>query len=427
MPDVIFIIALVGITIFAGFLASLFFQRTKIPDVLFLIFLGMLVGPVFGYIDSTSLLAFAPLIGTIALIIIVFEGGLKLDFYCVIKELPHATAFTAIVCILTAIFSTIFTFFLGFPLLQGLLLGFIVAGTSYEIIVPLVNRLNVSSETKTFLNLESTINDSITIIAAIALVQLISLKTFDVIDPFQKIASAFSIAIVLGFLAAFAWAKIMGYLRDKPYHYLLTIASAFLLYVTAEVLGGNGITAILVFGLALANYNTIMAALNINSQFKIDYSVETMQTEVSFFVRTMFFVYMGLVFDLTAFNSQLIIVAFAIFFAILTARLISVKLLLKFDKSMKESKSVIMAMLPRGLATAVLASLPLAFGLKLDFTNIILLVVILTNVFATIAVFYFENNQRKKAKEKKSRESLAPAKKLAPAKITDLTGVQLSR
>ncbi|MFA4855432.1 MAG: cation:proton antiporter [archaeon] len=426
MPDAIFIIALIGITIFAGFLASLFFQRTKIPDVLFLIFLGMLIGPVFGYIDSSSLLAFAPLIGTIALIIIVFEGGLKLDFYSVIKELPNATAFTVIVCTLTAVFSMIFTFFLGFPLLQGLLLGFIVAGTSFEIIVPLVNRLNVSNEAKTFLELESTINDSITIIAAIALVQLISLKTFDVIDPLQKIASAFSIAIVLGFLAAFIWAKVMSYLKDKPYHYLLTIASAFLLYVGAEVLGGNGITAILVFGLALANYNTITTLLNINSQFKIDYSIETMQTEVSFFVRAMFFVYMGLVFDLTAFGSQLITVAFAIFFAIIIARFLSVKLLMKFDKSLKESKPIIMAMLPRGLATAVLASLPLAFGLNLDFTNIVLLVVVLTNVFATIMVFYFEYNQRKKAAGKKPKQE-EPAKKFAPAKIIDLAGTQAGR
>ena len=426
MPDAIFIIALIGITIFAGFLASLFFQRTKIPDVLFLIFLGMLVGPILGYIDSSSLLAFAPLIGTIALIIIVFEGGLKLDFYSVIKELPHATAFTVIVCVLTAIFSTIFTFFLGFPLLQGLLLGFIVAGTSFEIIVPLVNRLNVSNEAKTFLELESTINDSITIIAAIALVQLISLKTFDVIDPLQKIASAFSIAIVLGFLAAFIWAKVMSYLKDKPYHYLLTIASAFLLYVGAEVLGGNGITSILIFGLALANYNTITTLLNINSQFKIDYSIETMQTEVSFFVRTMFFVYMGIVFDLTAFGSQLITVAFAIFSAIILARFLSVKLLMKFDKSLKEYKPIIMAMLPRGLATAVLASLPLAFGLKLDFTNIVMLVVILTNICATIMVFYFEYNQRKKAAGKKPKQD-EPAKKLAPAKIIDLAGAQAGR
>lgn len=420
MPDVSFIIALIGITIFAGFFASLFFQRTKIPDVLFLIFLGMLVGPIFGYIDSASLLAFAPLIGAIALIIIVFEGGLKLDFYSVIKELPQATAFTVIVCVLTAVFSMISTFFLGFPLLHGLLLGFIIAGTSYEIIIPLVNRLSVSNEAKTFLNLESTLNDSITIIGAIALVQLVSLKTFDAIDPFQKIASAFSIAIVLGFAAAFLWAKIMTYLKNQPYHYLLTISSAFLLYVVAEMLGGNGVTSILVFGLALANYNTITTALNINSQFRIDYSVEAMQTEVSFFVRTMFFVYMGIVFDLAAFNISLIIIALAIFLAIMLARYVSVKLLLAFDKPLKESKPILLAMMPRGLATAVLATLPIAFGLNLDFNSIVLLIVILTNVFATIAVFYFEKGQRKKTKEKKSKEEKMPPKKLPEVKIFDI-------
>jgi len=389
------IIGLIGLIIFFGFFASVFFQRTKIPDVLLLIFIGMLIGPIFGYMSSASLYVFAPLIGTIALIIIVFEGGFQLDFNTVIKELPKASAFTLVVCILTAILTMVFTLILGFPLIQGLLLGFIIAGTSYEIIVPLVAKLSVPEEIKTFLNLESALNDAITIIAAIALVQLISLKTFDAINPFQKIASAFSIAIVLGILAAFLWAKIMKSLRGQPYHYLLTLSSSFVLYVVTEILGGNGITSILVFGLVLGNYNTITKALNLHSYFKIDYSVKALQTEVSFFVRTMFFVYLGAVFTFSAFTQQIIIAALLVFMAILIARYASVKILVKANKAFKESETIIMAMLPRGLATAVLASLPLAFGLKLDFTNIVLMIVILSNVFATITIFYFERTHKK--------------------------------
>ncbi|MEW6295873.1 MAG: cation:proton antiporter [Candidatus Diapherotrites archaeon] len=395
MIDVGFIIGLIGLIIFFGFFASVFFQRTKIPDVLLLIFIGMLIGPILGYISSASLMAFAPLIGTIALIIIVFEGGAKLDLETVIKQLPQASIFTVIVCILTAIISMVFTIFLGMPLIYGLLLGFIIAGTSYEIIASLVSKLSVSEEIKTLLSLESAFNTAITIVAAIALVQLISLKTFDVINPFQKIASAFSIAIVLGIIAAFLWAKIMKILKGQPYHYLLSLSSSFVLYVVTEILGGNGITSILIFGLVLANYNTITRALNLRSYFKIDYSVKTLQTEVSFFVRTMFFVYLGAVFNFSEFTQQIIITSLVVFLAIIIARYASIKILLKLNNSLKESDTVIMSMLPRGLGTAVLASLPLSFGLKLDFTNIVLMIVILSNVFATITVFYFERAYKK--------------------------------
>jgi len=134
----------------------------------------------------------------------------------------------------------------------------------------------------------------------------------------------------------------------------------------------------------------------------------------------MFFVYMGIVFDLAAFNISLIIIALAIFLAIMLARYVSVKLLLAFDKPLKESKPILLAMMPRGLATAVLATLPIAFGLNLDFNSIVLLIVILTNVFATIAVFYFEKGQRKKTKEKKSKEEKMPPKKLPEVKIFDI-------
>ncbi|MEK6941280.1 MAG: cation:proton antiporter [archaeon] len=394
MVEVSTIVGLIGLIIFFGFFASLFFQRTKIPDVLLLVFIGMLLGPVFGFVSSSFLLSFAPVIGTIALIIIVFEGGLNLEFESVLKALPQATLFTLFVCLLTAALTMFFTFFLGFPLLSGLLLGFIIAGTSYEIIVPLIAKLSVSEETKTFLNLESALNDAITIIAAIALVQLMLLKTFDVINPLQKIASAFSIAIVLGILSAFLWAKIAKMLRSHPYHYLLTLSSSFVLFVVAETLGGNGITSILVFGLILGNYNTITRALKLHSYFQVGYSLRSLQTEVSFFVRTMFFVYLGAIFNFSSFSNQVIIVSFLVFLAILVARYISVKALLKFNKSFEESKTILIAMLPRGLATAVLASFPLAFGLKTDFTSIVLLIIILTNVFATATVFYFEYKKK---------------------------------
>lgn len=44
-----------GIIIFIGFFGTLFFQKTRIPDVLFLIVIGVLLGPIAGWIKATDL------------------------------------------------------------------------------------------------------------------------------------------------------------------------------------------------------------------------------------------------------------------------------------------------------------------------------------------------------------------------------------
>ena len=45
---------LLGFIIIIGFFSMQFFEKTKIPDILFLMLLGVLLGPVFGVVDSSS-------------------------------------------------------------------------------------------------------------------------------------------------------------------------------------------------------------------------------------------------------------------------------------------------------------------------------------------------------------------------------------
>src|SRR3989338_3249886 len=85
---------LVGVIIIAGYLSKLFFQKTKVPDVLLLMLLGVAVGPVLRVVDVALLSQAAPFIGVLALIFILFEGGLNLNVFKVLTELAGSTAFT---------------------------------------------------------------------------------------------------------------------------------------------------------------------------------------------------------------------------------------------------------------------------------------------------------------------------------------------
>ncbi|MEK6954831.1 MAG: cation:proton antiporter [Candidatus Micrarchaeota archaeon] len=385
------LISLIGLIIFVGYLASRFFDRTKIPDVLFLILLGVLLGPIFHVLDGSVLIDLAPLIGSIALIIIVFEGGTKLNFFEVIEELPESIWFTVAVSGFTAIaVMLVFLFGAGFDWIRSLLAGIIVAGTSYEIIAPLVAKLTVTEKVKTLLNLESALNDVVTIIGMVIMIQLFT-HAGEPIFPIQLFISTFAIAILLGAIAGAVWLKVLENFKGKQFEYLLTLGFVFLLYSGSEALQGNGITSVMLFGLILGNAPALAKLFSIKEDFDLDPAIRNFNSEVSFFVRTMFFVYVGVVISFEDLTQDIIIIAFLMFVASLIARFAAVRLLTSMNKSLRGSDFIITAMLPRGLATAVLATIPITYGINLGaILEITLLFMIFTDIFGTIAAYYFE-------------------------------------
>ncbi|KKL06407.1 hypothetical protein LCGC14_2596340 [marine sediment metagenome] len=90
-----------GITIFLGVAGEAFFKRTGIPDIAFLMVLGVIIGPVLGIIQTDTVLEIVPYFAALALIIIMFDGGLNLD----IKQIMKTAHFALVLAILGFILS----------------------------------------------------------------------------------------------------------------------------------------------------------------------------------------------------------------------------------------------------------------------------------------------------------------------------------
>ena len=74
-----------GVVIFLGVAGEAFFKKTGIPDVAFLMILGVIIGPVLGIIQPEAVIQIVPYFAALALIIIMFDGGLNLDIKHMIK------------------------------------------------------------------------------------------------------------------------------------------------------------------------------------------------------------------------------------------------------------------------------------------------------------------------------------------------------
>lgn len=399
MIEVFFIL---GMVLVIGYVSYEFFELTRIPDVLLLMALGLFLGPVLGFVNASAgseIVALAPLIGTIALIIILFDGGLNLNFVKVLKELGKATVFTVFVFALTALLTALLMqFAFGWPFLYGLLLGFVVGGTSSAIVIPIVSKLVLAEDYKIILNLESALTDALCVIFAISLIQLIKSGSMVLSNTAGQLASAFSIAIVIGAIAGFAWLNGLRRLHGRPFAYMLTLAIVFILYAAVEYVGGNGAIGVLVFGLMLGNFGEIAKRANIKGEYALDATLKSFQLEVSFFVRTFFFVYLGLIFNLAALHVDVVLLAFAVVAVCLTARAVAVKLIVP-EKPGSHTDKIMMLMLPRGLAAAVLAAMPAMQGIHIQwFAEIVFMVLVVTNIIATVGVFLYEHAVSSKRK-----------------------------
>ncbi len=388
--DVFFVI---GAVLIIGFITSQIFERTKFPDVVILMFVGMLLGPIFKVVSVEGPIStFAPYIGTLALIIILFDGGLNLNLFKVLTSLAKSSGFTLLVFILNVVFlGILMKLIFGWTYLEGLLLGTVLGGTSSAIVIPLASRLSMSEDSKIMLSLESVLNDSLCIIVALALIEIISLGTVDLRNTAGALATAFSSASVIAIVFAIFWIGILNRLYVKQVEYSLTLAVAFILYSVVELVKGNGAIAIFIFALLLGNFSELAKRLRIKGEFALDISLRAFQVEVSFFVRTFFFIFTGLMFNIDALNSTTLTMAWIIFIALLIARILGVKALVKSDKTFAPFEKSIISMMPRGLVAAVLASMPLAAGIVIPyFVEIVFSIIILTNLATTFGVFAIE-------------------------------------
>ncbi len=394
--DLSFVFFVAGTIILIGFFGSVSFERTKVPDILVLLGIGILLGPVFGLVDPGSLTHFAEYFGSFALMIILFEGGMDMDMHKLLREFGSATLLVLLSFALSVVAIAGFLIIvMQWEPVRALLLGTIMGCTSAAIVIPVVGRMNLKEEIKTMLSMESAFSDVLAIVATVSLIEFIKLRHIGMQAPFHAVASSFSIAIMGGVVSGFLWLKVLDIFRERKYSYMTTLAVMLIVYGSVNFLGGSGPIALLIFGIILGNSRDFVKFLKLRSCALMDDTIKFLHGEITFFVRTFFFVYMGMMISSDVLRLQALIISGAIVLGILLMRYLSVSVTSAVFLEKRHDKLIMLAMLPRGLASAVLATLPVSANIRdsEDFINYTFVVIVLTNIIMTAGVFATE--QRK--------------------------------
>lgn len=407
----------IGAIILIGFISNILFRESRIPDVLILIALGALIGPGFlAIIDNEMFLlieGMAPFLAALALAMIMFDGGMGLNHDSLTGSLTKNMLHTMVAFLLSIMVTTAVCYvFFGWDLMTSLLLGSILGGTSGAIVIPLTNRLRVSPQTRNLLTLESALTDVIVIVMAVSIMFLITGMHGDVGGVLGSLGLAFLVAFMIGIVAGLIWLRLLADLGDHPFAYMITVAALLVIYSLTELtVGRTGIGAIsaLVFGLVISNKNEFGRLFRgLRNDLKFDEEIRSFHREIFFFVRSFFFVYLGLVFSMTPIRTGYVIAAIGIFLGILGMRAIASRVTGSALGMDQTNRMAIFFMMPRGLSAAVLAGFPLTQGVVSTeigsaFLTVTVVVIILTTIMACVGAFTVENISPTEEQAKKTR------------------------
>jgi len=357
MADVTMVFMVAGVIISVGFLANVIFKKIGFPDILFLMLVGIIFGPLLGLFSPEELLSVTPVFAALALMFILFQGGLSMDFYTVLSQSFRAAAIGSLYVIFAMFFVLLFSYFvMGFSWIEGLMLGPMTAGTSSVVIIPLMSKMKVPDEIKTTLSLESTITDVLNIILAITFLQIYLRGSVNFQETISLLIARFAVGIMMGAIVGIVWIKVLEIARKQEYTYMLTLAALILCYAGTEHLGGSGSLSALVFGIILGNYER-MRILGIKvdaaSMQKLIGNIRNFQNEITFLVRALFFVILGLIYlpDLLGF-----IYAGIIMSVNLLLRYLAIRILTR-NSALYKYRGFMTLMCGTGLANATLSLL----------------------------------------------------------------------
>ncbi|HLE32294.1 MAG TPA: cation:proton antiporter [Bacteroidota bacterium] len=360
------VIIFVGLLVFLAHFFVFLFERTKVPDVLYLILIGLAIGPVLGIVQPEDFGKVGSIFTTIALVVILFEGGLELSIHTLRSTLRRTVLMTTLSYFVTMILLSSAVFLLtGLSVLTSVFIGAVLAAPAPTVMIPLARLLNLKEHTRTILTLESSLGEALGIVVSLTVLELIRLSDIQVGKVIGTIVSTFVFAIVVGGLGGYLWSILMHRMRQLRHAIFTTPAFVFIVYGIAEFLGFSGPVAALTCGITLGNSEIIklprflrvteLKPLKHNETEKLFFG------EIVFLIKTFFFVFLGLTFRFT--NPLSLAAAIAFTVVLLLARLIATQNSLDRAQTPAFDASMLAVMVPKGTAAAVLASIPLQLGL----------------------------------------------------------------
>lgn len=359
-------ILFIGLIVFLAHYFVALFQRTRVPDVLLLTLLGLILGPVTHEVSPEAFGKAGGVISTIALVLILFESGVTLD-PAVLPKIWSATLRLSLTTLVAtfAIVMTVGVYWLHLPMMTAAMTAAALGGTSAAVVIALVKSIKMRDPGGTMLILESALGDVLTIILLLALME--SARSGQ-LSPAKLVGSVFASLLcagLIGVIGGVIWLTLMNAVRSAPNTAFTTLAFVFVLYGLTDILGFSGAIAALAFGATMSNHQNMglqrLPFLSGRKFGELAHFDHEFLNELLFLLKVFFFIYLGVSIRFT--EVWLALVGLGTVLVIYVVRLGTVRLVSGSGGIEWHEASLMSTLAPKGLVSAVLASIPVTAGI----------------------------------------------------------------
>ena len=275
----ILILSLLVIGIVANYSGKIA-EKIKLPSLIGMMIIGMFIGPSFLDLVPNKIIEIAPTIKDIALITVLFIGGLGINI-SQIKQIGRPAVLLSIIPATLEGFTIAFLSmkFLGFTFVQGSILGFIIAAVSPAVLIPsmisLIDRkIGQDKAIPQMLLVGASADDTIAITLFTTFLGIY--MQHNNTENVSLIANIISIpiTILISILGGFIIFKLSSFMIDRINKNYLKVSITFIICISMRMLEKslnleifNSLLAIMVYGFFIRNYmkkdaNVILDSMN---------------------------------------------------------------------------------------------------------------------------------------------------------------------
>ncbi len=269
------ILMLVAVLVFTGIMISRAGFRFGLPVLLLFLMAGMLFG-----VDGLGLqfndMQTAQSIGTVALCVILFTGGVETKIKEIKPVIGPGIALSTLGVLLTTIFTGLFIFLLSkwercpieLPIFVCLLLAATMSSTDSASVFNILrnSKMKLKNNLQPLLELESGSNDPMAYILTIVLIQVVNtmaggsvadMGTWHIVkDALVTLMLQFAVGCVAGVVMGYfaVWCMNKVHLTNIPLYAIMLLSISFFTFSITGYMQGNGYLAIYIAGIIIGNH-----------------------------------------------------------------------------------------------------------------------------------------------------------------------------
>ncbi|CAM5223388.1 potassium/proton antiporter [Alishewanella longhuensis] len=258
------LILLAAVLILLGIFSSKISARLGLPMLVLFLLVGMLAGE-----DGIGRIGFdspqaAHALGTLALALILFDGGLQTPLSSIKQVWKPASMLATVGVFVTAVITgAAASYILDISLLTGMLLGAIVGSTDAAAVFSLLRNagIHLNPRLKSTLEIESASNDPMAIFLTVGLLEILVNNMQPGLPLLQLFIMQMGLGAIIGLAVGYAVLKVINriHLQASGLYPVLVTASGLLAFGLAANLGGSGFLAIFICGVNDRQYSVCLS------------------------------------------------------------------------------------------------------------------------------------------------------------------------